>query len=332
MTYISNLNIAYDGANGSISGVSSINKFGRNPDIDTTTDPEDIWDGGGIYEPPTTDRIHQIKSSEAQDQGTLKSNGTATGGSLSTLVDTGATFSTDGVAVGDVVLDDDNQDHSIVTAVTSETELAIRTMHHGNGFENGVAYRVINPSGTGACVVHIKQGYEEDGTEHTEFIILNGTTNVATVNSYYRITRMHIHGAGSNTTNVGNITATADTDTTVTAQISADQGQTLMAFYHVPIGKTGYITNIYATMNRSGAVSGAMADISLRSRLWGNGNDGDIIEGYFNVAVEGGTFQKNYIPYKRISQGTDVWIRCEGVTDNNTDISAGFDIIIRDND
>lgn len=47
--------------------VSTVNKFGYNPEIDTTTDPEDIWDGGGIWTPPTTARVHAIVSSSAND-------------------------------------------------------------------------------------------------------------------------------------------------------------------------------------------------------------------------------------------------------------------------
>lgn len=318
-------------ARGLVPGMSHVNKFGRYPTISIAAGATDIWDGGGIYVPPTTDRVHQIVSTSAEDAGTLKSGGTATGGSLTTLIDTAATFSTDGVAVGDVVLHDTDQDHSVVTSVDSETQLTIRTMHHSDAFSLGDAYRVVNPSGTGAAVAHIVLGVEEDGTEHTEFIILNGLTNVATLNSYFRITRMHIHGVGSNGVNVGIIKATADTDATVTAQINANNGQTLMAFYHVPMGKTGYMTAVHASMNRPDKISDAMADISIRTRLWGNGTDGNIVKGYANVSIGGGFFFKNFNPYSKISQGTDIWIRCESVTDNDTDISAGFDIILINN-
>lgn len=318
-------------ARGLVPGVTPVNKFGRNEDIDTGTVPEDCWDGGGIYVPPTADRTHQIVSDNVADVGTLKSSGSATGGSLTTLIDSGATFSADGVSVGDIVLHDTDQDHSIVVTIDSETQLTIRTMHHGDAFSSGDVYRVVNPSGTGAAIVHIRLGTEEDGTEHTEFVILNGTTNVPTINDYFRITRMHIHGVGSNGVNVGIITATADTDATVTAQINANNGQTLMAFYHIPMGKTGYMTNVYASVNKPSGSTNAMANITIRTRLWGNGSDGDIVNGYSNVAVSGGFYSRSFNPYSKISQGTDIWIRCESVTDSNTSLSAGFDLILIDN-
>lgn len=318
-------------ASGKVSGHSVVNKFGRNSDIDTGTAPEDIWDGGGLYNPPTTNRTHQIASTSVEDTGILMSSGTATSGSDITLIDSTATFIADGVAIGDVILIDTTQDHSIITSIDSETSVTFRVIHHGETVAPGATYRIVTSGGTGASVIHIKQGYDEDGAEHNEFIILNGTTNVPTVAPYYRITRMHIHGTGSNKVNVGNISATADVDTTISAQINTGNGQTLMAFFHVPMGKTGYLTNVYASMNRQSNVSGAMADLSIRTRLWGNGHDGVIVGGYAAVSIEGGDFNKHYNPYYRVSQGTDVWIRCEGVSDNATDISSGFDIILVDN-
>lgn len=52
-------------AKGNIPHSGAINKFGENEDIDSGTTPEDIWDGGGIYTPPTANRTHQIKSTSA---------------------------------------------------------------------------------------------------------------------------------------------------------------------------------------------------------------------------------------------------------------------------
>jgi hypothetical protein len=47
-----------------ISGVSSLNKFGRNVDVDTAAE-EDIWSQGGLWVPPTTARVHAITGGAA---------------------------------------------------------------------------------------------------------------------------------------------------------------------------------------------------------------------------------------------------------------------------
>lgn len=56
---------------GLFSGYSVVNKFGRNPDIDTASVPEDVWNGGGTYAgfPTGSPEEFQIVLSDAGDVG-----------------------------------------------------------------------------------------------------------------------------------------------------------------------------------------------------------------------------------------------------------------------
>ena len=54
-------------ARGKITGFSHTNKFGENTAVDTNTDPEDIWGGGGLYVPPTSAMIHSVVSTSTAD-------------------------------------------------------------------------------------------------------------------------------------------------------------------------------------------------------------------------------------------------------------------------
>ncbi len=60
-------NYLIDVARGDVQGVSAINKFGRNDDIDTGSVPETVWSHGGVWVPPTAARTHAIVSSDVAD-------------------------------------------------------------------------------------------------------------------------------------------------------------------------------------------------------------------------------------------------------------------------
>lgn len=105
------------------------------------------------------------------------------------------------------------------------------------------------PTSAGARTVQIT-GLTTWGTaESSETVTLDGTTPVNTANSYVIIHRMKVLTAGTTNINVGTITATAATDSSVTAAIRPSQGQTAMAIYGVPSTQKFYMTKLIASLN-----------------------------------------------------------------------------------
>ncbi len=72
MSYISNRDFALEAAKGNVVGHSTVNKFGRNTEVDSGV-IADIWDGGNtgdvslLWVAPTAARTHTIASDSASD-------------------------------------------------------------------------------------------------------------------------------------------------------------------------------------------------------------------------------------------------------------------------
>lgn len=241
---------------GNIAGQSSVNKFGRNPEIDVASSA-DIYD-----------------------------NGDATGGVASYPYLSSA------------------ETHNIASTSTNDDG---------------------SPAGTGARTVTVI-GVDGDYNEISEVVTMDGTTNVLTTNSYLRIYRMYVTTVGSVGTNDGEITATASSSGSISASILTGLGQTLMAIYTIPAGKTGYMYSYYAGMGDT--VSTGDADVRLLIR---ENNGSWQIKHYMGLIGAGVShFDHAFkIPIK-IPEKSDIRINVH-VTANNTTIGAGFDIILVDN-
>ncbi len=229
-------------------GLTTVILPAHNADIDTTTDPEDIWDAGGLYVPPTEARVHNIVSSSTSD-------------------DTG---------------------------------------------------------GTGAITVDII-GLDGSSLTIDETVTLDGTTPVATSNSFTFIREMTVATVGSGGSNVGVITATAVTDATVSAQINAAINRTRAALYVCPVNKDAYVTTIDLSI-----ISGTAASTADFERL---------IQGTFNTAASpfvretpirltvGDMLQTEFHPYLKLVSGEFMKLQIRAVSANDTEVAARIVIV-----
>ncbi len=236
-------------AAGLISGVSIVNKFGRNPDVDSGSVPEDVWGGGGVY--PFLSSAETI------------------------------------TAVSDSALD--------------------------------------TSAGAGARTIEV-QGLDSNYELQTEDVILNGTTAVTLASQYLRIFRSRVLTAGTGEVNAGTITIAGTTQTQ--AVVSIGQGQTLMAIYTVPAGKTAYLKKIYSSLLRFDSVQETAIKFLLQVRphggawnvkhTWGSKTDGD------------GSYNRDWLGGLVISEKADIRVRVEYSSSNNADVSSGFGLLLVD--
>lgn len=188
-----------------------------------------------------------------------------------------------------------------------------------------------SPAGVGARTVQIFGLTGWGAAEVNETVTMNGTTNVATANSYVCIHRMKVLTKGATNVNVGIITATADTDTTVTAQINTGEGQTQMAVYGIPSTQTAYLVQYYAFINR---LPGAAADVVYRLLVNpepDNELTNFVVKHFGGLVSTGSTYcLYPFRPYFKIPGPAIIKIQAmSSVAD--TDTSAGFDMILVDN-
>ena len=178
--------------------------------------------------------------------------------------------------------------------------------------------------GTGARTVEI-QGLDSSWNLLTETITMNGLTPVVTTGSFLRVFRARVVTAGSSETNEGTITMNHTTSGDLLAQISFNtigQGQTLMALYTIPAGKTGFIINI----NFSSA-----KDSEHTFRLMTR--DNTVTDAAWNAkeyaSARGGFNNWRKFAINKVTEKTD--IDFQAIANNASACNGGFELILIDN-
>lgn len=179
-----------------------------------------------------------------------------------------------------------------------------------------------NDSGTGARMMEVF-GLIANYNQQSEIITLDGTNDVPTDNLYRIIFRKIVRSAGSSGGNIGTLTATSQVDGTVTAQISPENNQTLMSIYQIPADKTGLLYQYYVDVNESTGIGTVALDLLIKP-----------IDEVWQVKHHRGT--KENLPHKftfprPIAAKSMVKLGNIRVSNNNTDVSGGFEILLVDN-
>jgi len=181
-------------------------------------------------------------------------------------------------------------------------------------------------AGTGARTVTV-QGLDANYNAIEETLTVDGAVSTK---SFLRVFRAFVATAGSLLTNKGDVLVStgASGGGTVLAKIATigtgtvyGQGQTNLALYTIPAGKTGYLTNWNVGVgNYNDAVTA-----NLYTREAGNGlifRTRDVMD------VPGGLHQRIYqVPFA-LPEKTDIEVRA--IASTGTNMSSTFDIILYD--
>jgi len=183
--------------------------------------------------------------------------------------------------------------------------------------------------GSGAQKIKIFGLVDWDTNEVSEIVEMNGLTPVPTVNNYVIIHRMRPTIWGADGPADGDISATADVDLTLTAKIMAGENQTQMAIYGIPSTAVAYMTRYYVSSIK--ASTSLSVEVNLVINPIPNVQSlGFIIKNTLGVTTEGANYvSQDYKPYNRIQGPAIIKLQCSS-SSNDTDVSAGFDLILKE--
>ena len=180
-------------------------------------------------------------------------------------------------------------------------------------------------AGTGARIITI-QGLDSNYVEVEVDVTMNGLSNVDTTQTFIRVNRAFVKTAGTLEYNVGSVRITHQgTGTPVVAEIPATMGQTQMAVYTIPAGKSAYLTSFSGAIVKKNSGSATID-------LWQRDAESPVrkLQTSLSVSISGATTYNKEFPYKKIPEKTDVYVRCSYVSASNMSVFSNFGLILID--
>lgn len=173
-------------------------------------------------------------------------------------------------------------------------------------------------AGTGARTARV-DGLDANYAEVSQTVTLNGTTPVALATPLLRVNGALIMSAGSGKTNAGSLSVRDAGAGTVRSIVPAGYGITRQSVFTVPAGWTLQVVSMLFCFNRAsaGARFATFATYVQSSA------------GFFRMPLEltigdEPPYRHDGLPGILVAEKTDFCLRCNFVSNNDSDISAGW--------
>lgn len=177
-------------------------------------------------------------------------------------------------------------------------------------------------AGTGARTVRIF-GLDGNYDEQSETITLNGITPVASIGTYRRCYSATVMSAGSGGVNVGVITARHTTTVAnIFVSMLAGRNQTNTSAFTVPAGYTAYMRFLHVALNQT------TASASGEGYIWTRPFNGVFRTRRPFIVSNGFRLSDQIYGGLVFTEKSDIVIRISNVSNNNTLITAGYDLLV----
>ena len=180
-------------------------------------------------------------------------------------------------------------------------------------------------AGTGARIITI-QGLDSNYVEVEVDVTMNGLSNVDTTQTFIRVLRAFVKTAGTSEYNVGSIGIRHQgTGTPVVAEIPATMGQTQMAVYTIPAGKSAYLTSLSGSITKKNSGSATI-------ELWQRDAVSPVrkLQSSMSISIGGSTTYRKEFDFKKFPEKTDLYVRCPYVSANKMSVFSNFGLILID--
>lgn len=177
-------------------------------------------------------------------------------------------------------------------------------------------------AGTGAQTVEVK-GLDTDWEPQSETVNMAGAVDSPTLKSYLHVYQLTAKTFGSGAVNAGTITATAQTDATVTAQMTIGLNYSQSAIFPVRAGYTAHVLHLF--FSRLRLLATVNLDVRLLAQPDGGGFEVRWTGGITNASSSG--LQQEFKPPLVFPEKTI--IKLDAISSAaSADVSAGFGVLL----